>query len=576
MTAPDARSGWIARSANYLWALGNRPRWRRFRRALRDPGATQRRLLESYLTRNADTVFGRRHRFARIDSVATWQKRVPLSSYDDLEPLIERVRRGEPGVLTAEPVIRLVPSSGSTAARKLVPYTRGLLREIGDAVGPWIVDLYRKRPDLAGGRAYWSISPAVEIENTDAPEGRSAAKAAIPIGFDDDGAYLGGFFQRLVDRTLAVPNAVRHLHDVEAFRHATLVHLLGARDLTLISVWHPFFLTLLLEPLERRWDELLGDIAAGCLSLSGVAPELQGALTRSLRPDPRRAAELERLGPESPGALWPRLEMISCWADGHAAAPATALAEAFPGIDVEPKGLIATEAFVSLPFAGARPAAVCSHFLEFLDDDGRVHLLDQLADGGEYSVVVTTGGGLYRYRLRDRVGVEGRLGATPCLRFLARDDRVSDRAGEKLSEGHVAGVLARLLPPELDVRFAMLAPDEVVVQASRLQAAGGHAGRPGYTLYLESRRPLPAGLAAALDEVLAENLHYRHCVELGQLAPARVFRVAADAHHVYLERQRRSGKRLGDIKPTALSTEDGWSRHFEGRYQDSAERRKAS
>ncbi len=539
----------IARTANRLWTLGNRRRWRRFRHALRDPGTVQRRLLEGYLQRNAGTVFGRRHRFAEIDSVAAWQRQVPLVRYDDLEPLIERIRRGEQGVLTAEPVARLVPSSGSTAARKVVPYTRGLLHEIGAAVGPWIVDLHRRRPGLGRGRAYWSISPAVEIED---------GGSAVPVGFDDDGAYLGGFFQRLVDRTLAVPAAVRHLRDVEAFRYATLRHLLRARDLTLISVWHPSFLDLLLEPLAQRWEELLGDVAAGTLTLPADVPgDLRRALAHPLRPDSRRAAELEGLGPDALADLWPNLEVISCWADGNAGAPAAALAERFPGVGVEPKGLIATEAFVSLPFAGRRPAAVCSHFFEFLDDHGRVHLLDRLADGGEYSVVVTTAGGLYRYRLHDRVRVEGRLGATPCLRFLARDDRVSDRAGEKLAEGHVAGVLERLLPADLGVRFAMLAPDGG-------QNGGGHSS---YTLYLESDRRPPPGLADRLEAALAENPHYRYCIELGQLGPARLFRVAGDGHQVYLEHRRRAGQRLGDVKPAALSPEVGWSERFAGYYE---------
>ena len=536
----------IAAAANRLWQWGNHHRWRRFAGALRDPGAAQLRRLKEYLRANAETEFGRRHDFAEIDSLAAWRRRVPLRTWDELEPWIDRVRAGDSGVLTHEPVRRLVPSSGSSAARKLIPFTDRLGRELQEAIGPWCVDLFRRHPDLRDGRAYWSISPAAE-----APREPSS----VAIGFDDDTAYLGGLFRRLVERTLAVPPAVARLGDVDSFRYATLLHLLRAGDLALVSVWHPSFLTLLLEPLERHWERLLDDVEAGTASLPGGAPPRPRQ-----RPLPERAAELRQLGPGDPAALWPRLGVISCWADGHAAGAAAQIEARFPRVALEPKGLVATEGFVSLPFAGRRPAAVTSHFLEFLDDRGRPRTLDELRQGGEYSVVLTTGGGLYRYRLQDRVRVVGFVEATPCLLFLGKEDRVSDRSGEKLADGHVARVFDRVLPPlELGVAFAMLAPDT-------------EAGVTAYTLYLEARRGPPVELAEHLDRRLGENPHYRYCRRLGQLGPPRVFRVERDAHTVYLEHQRRAGQRLGDIKPAALSADSGWSRRFSGGYVRGCER----
>ncbi len=560
-------AGW----ANRLWAAANRPRRRRFRAALGDPGAAQRRLLLATLRANAGTAYGRRHGFDRIATIEEYQQRVPLTRWDELAPWIERIRRGEPGVLTREPVLRLMPSGGSTAAAKLVPLTRTLLAEFQRAIGPWVVDLFERHPGLANGRAYWSVSPAAASPAAEAEPSESkaagpgagggpapgsgstagAATDAVPVGFAADTAYLGGVFRRLVDRTLAVPGAVARLAGVEDFRYATLLHLLAARDLALVSVWHPSFLTLLLEPLERWWEPLLDDLAAGTLTLPGASPA-DAAAVRAPAADSARAAELRRLGPTAPPReIWPRLAVISAWADGHAAGAAAALAERFPGVAIEPKGLVATEAFVSLPFAGARPLAVRSHFFELIDDADRPHLAGELTAGGEYAVAVTTGGGLYRYRLGDRVRVEGFLGATPCLRFLGREDRVSDRRGEKLSDGHVAAVLERLLGG--GAGFAMLAPDD-------------EGGRTGYTLYLDARNPAPPALALDLERALAENPHYRWCVQLGQLAPARVFRVDGDPHHQYLEHRRRAGQRLGDVKPAALSAESGWSRRFPGRY----------
>jgi hypothetical protein len=198
--------------------------------------------------------------------------------------------------------------------------------------------------------------------------------------------------------------------------------------------------------------------------------------------------------------------------------------------------------------------ALTSHFFEFLDDRERPRTVDELRLGGEYSVVITTGGGLYRYRLQDRVRVEGYLDATPCLVFLGKEDRISDRRGEKLADGHVARALERVLAPlDLGVGFAMLAPDN-------------EAGGTAYTLYLESQSRPPPDLGALLERRLEENPHYRYCRQLGQLEPVRVFRIDGAAHAVYLEHHRRAGLRLGDIKPAALSPESGWSRRFSGGY----------
>jgi hypothetical protein len=115
------------------------------------------------------------------------------------------------------------------------------------------------------------------------------------------------------------------------------------------------------------------------------------------------------VGPEDYQSIWPRLRLISCWADAHAALHAESLRQFLPRVPIQPKGLIATEAFVTLPFAGRHPLAVLSHFFEFVDHRGDALLAHELKTGAEYRVVVTTGGGLYRYCMQDRVRVDGRV-----------------------------------------------------------------------------------------------------------------------------------------------------------------------
>jgi hypothetical protein len=509
--------------ASFAWLAANGPGYLQFRRALIQPEKTQRALLREYLRRNAATAFGKDHGFSRIRSAEEYRERVPLALWEDVAPWTDRILSGEAGVLTRSPVRALEPSSGSSAAAKLIPYTAELQREIRRAVAPWIVDLYARRPRLARGAAYWSITPPALEEPRPA--------TAVRVGFEEDAEYLGGFWRRLVDATLAVPSAVRQVRDPETFRYVTLLFLLRRRDLSLISVWHPSFLTLLLEALPGFWDRLLWDIERG----TPAAPA----------PLPRRAAELAALTPDAYTHIWPRLGLISCWGDAHAALSLRGLREAFPGVEIQPKGLLATEGFVTLPFAGRWPLAIRSHFFEFLPEDGGdPRFAWELAEGGIYSVVLTTGGGLYRYRLEDRVRVEGFVAGTPSLRFLGKEGHVSDLRGEKLHESFVAGALARVFGRTgTEPRFALLAP------------AG--EGAEGYVLYLETDR-LPAGLIGELDEELSANPHYRLCRALGQLAPVRLQRLRPGAFGRYLERCRQRGQRWGDVKPLALSPLRDW------------------
>src|SRR5262249_5984336 len=147
-----------------------------------------------------------------------YRERVPTAFWEGVASWVDRIAAGEPGVLTRSPVRTLEPTSGSSAAAKLIPYTAELQREIRRAVAPWIVDLYVRRPRLALGSAYWSITPLALDE--------AGPGGPVPVGFEEDSQYLGGLWSRLADATLAVPGSVRHLKDPEAFRHATLGHLL--------------------------------------------------------------------------------------------------------------------------------------------------------------------------------------------------------------------------------------------------------------------------------------------------------------------------------------------------------------
>lgn len=275
------------------------------------------------------------------------------------------------------------------------------------------------------------------------------------------------------------------------YLNATLKQLRHCPDLRLISVWSPTFLLLLLERLQ-----------------------------------------------EPPDQLWPHLRCISCWADGPSAGYIPALRAAFPRAHVQPKGLISTEAFCSFPLVDSAPLSIRSHFFEFLDEHENSLLAHQVQPGSTYHLVVTTGGGLYRYRLGDRVRVTGFLRQCPLIRFVGRTGGVSDHFGEKISPE----LIAPHLPPG-----AFLAYDS-----------------GAYTLFGDSSGLRQA--ATRLEESLADAYHYRVCRDLGQLGPIRAYQLAPGAWDAFYARLESDGKRPGDVKPLALRLEPDWSRYLPGHF----------
>jgi hypothetical protein len=349
--------------------------------------------LPSVLARNSQAGYLRR--FGSPRTLETFRNDVPVVSYDDLQPWIDRIRDGEADVLFAGRPIAFERTAGSTGAAKLIPYSAAGLHDFQRSLLPWLARTVRAHGIT--GRAYMSISPA-----TRQPE----SVGGIPFGLPD-GAYLGATAAALLEEVTAVPFAVAAIPDVARWRSETLRHLTAAIDLELVSVWSPTFLLQLLDRVEE------------------------------------------------PRVLWPDLKVVSCWANGASKRFAEVLAARLPQAHMQPKGLLSTETVVTVPDDEERPALTAHGFFEF-EREGRVYLADDLVGGAVYEVVVTTASGLYRYRTGDLVYYEGLSGCgRPVLRFVGRGSLVSDLVGEKLTEPFVDECLAavagfRLLVPEPD------------------------------------------------------------------------------------------------------------------------------
>jgi hypothetical protein len=253
--------------------------------------------------------------------------------------------------------------------------------------------------------------------------------------------------------------------------------------------------------------------------------------------------------------LWPYLHVISCWQDGASTQFLPMLKAFFPTLPIQGKGLLATEGVVSFPLYGHEGSvlAITSHFLEFLDLDHpnrKPILAHELRPGGQYSPLLTTGGGLYRYHLKDRVTCVGAFAQTPLIQFEGKLDQTSDLCGEKVSAGIVEQILVKVQTEfSLTVRFALLAP----VQTDP----------PHYGLFLESNANLEQLelLRSHLENWLGENAHYAYCRRLNQLGKVCIYPIS-NGWEQYQARLIAEGARLGDIKPTHLDRRWRWKETF--------------
>lgn len=94
------------------------------------PFEVQNDVFKKLITTARDTEWGKKHGYRTIISVPEFQNRVPVSSYEDIKPSIDRLRKGEQNILWPEEITWFAKSSGTTAGKsKFIPVSPSALEE---------------------------------------------------------------------------------------------------------------------------------------------------------------------------------------------------------------------------------------------------------------------------------------------------------------------------------------------------------------------------------------------------------------------------------------------------------------
>jgi hypothetical protein len=420
----------------------------------------------------------------------------PLTKYEDYSDDLINFQQTGVNPPTKEEVLYLSPTSGSSGVHKYVPYTKGFKNAFQHGIDLWIFLLYLRFPELFFKRQFWLITPKGSSSGQD-------IGGVVPVGFDEDGEYLGWFQQKLLDIVwVRIPS--NEGEDLGGYLKRVGAQLRKEKHLGLLSVWSPSMLFQIAQEMDsKNWD--------------GV---------------------------------------ISCWGSGYAKEEVKKLRVLFSGSKIQPKGLLSTEAFLTVPVGTSKHVlSYRSHYFEFYDEELGVLCQESLlSPDKDYELVVTTQSGFVRYRTGDKIRINGKLGPVNSYEFIGRN-RTSDLRGEKIQEDFVDSVVSLVLREnEVAVDFWFVAAQ-----------IPSDLSEPSYVLYIKPENNIDCGfMSDQIEQKFLENFHYNVCRQNGQLKGFLVTSIYSDYPElefvcVTAEKQ---GCKVGDVKITRLSTFSGWDEVF--------------
>jgi hypothetical protein len=196
---------------------------------------------------------------------------------------------------------------------------------------------------------------------------------------------------------------------------------------------------------------------------------------------------------------------------------------------------------VTFPYRDRYPLAITSHFFEFRDlGSEKIFPAWKLKRGQEVQPILTTGNGLLRYAMKDRLIVSDYLEGCPSFEFLGRLDGV-DLVGEKMAPEMALQVLEKLEKESAATAVTLFAVTSAASEKPRYMALMEGKADPAQT----------AKLNRILEDMLLGNFHYSLARDLDQLGPSVVC-VNEKASEIYYSLGWSKGMVTGNMKVEPL------------------------
>lgn len=528
--------------------------------------ALSRQTLRRILALNGATEWGRTHGLDGPSAEAAFLS-LPLTTYQDYEPYVEREAAGEQGVLTSEPVTYFAVTSGTTGKQKLIPVTRRQTRVImRHMVVPMGLSM---RTGLLGpmrGRFLQVMTEQVSgMTAGGIPKGAATSNGLRRVG-------------GMMERIWTSPMAVVGTQDQVAARYLHLLFALGEERLWAVVAIFPSTLLFTLRDLQARAEELLRDLSDGTITRSLDLPEaVRAELTARLERNPTRARALSALlaqGRFTVRDIWPEVGAVLTAGSGTFRFYIDQLQPYLGGVPVFSPVYGASEAAVGIGLSPERPGYIVSPtaaYYEFVplgetdQPDARPLPLDQAEVGQDYEIVLTTYAGLTRYRLGDVVRVVDRYGEAPMLEFVERRGQVINVVGEKTSEQQVAVAFeAACRETGAVVLDYVITPDPEHNPARYLLLVEALTGPAASRGSVAEPRLDAQGLLQAMERHLRRTApDYNDSRRLGELAPMAAVVLRPGSFERFRDARVASGASASQVKVPHVMPDPGVARrHF--------------
>ncbi len=325
------------------------------------PEQVQKECFTYLIDKAVNTTWGKGHKYEKIQTVSDFQKMVPLQTYEEVKPYIDRIRKGETNLLWPGEIKWFAKSSGTTNDKsKFIPVSRDALEKCH----------FRGSKDV------------LALYTTNYPDSKL---------FSGKGLTLGGS------------------HKIDNYNNQSYYGDLSAILIENLPFWTEFIRTPSQEvALLDKWEEKLERIAKETIkenvtSLAGV-PSWNLVMIKYILEYTRKSNLIE---------IWPNLELFI-----HGGVSFTPYREQFkkyiPSADMHyVEAYNASEGFFAIQDDAENDDLLLmldyGIFYEFIPVEGlennnpKALTIDQVETGKNYALVISTNSGLWRYLIGDTV-----------------------------------------------------------------------------------------------------------------------------------------------------------------------------